>query len=43
MLKDFVHVAGPLGVTHFLLLTATEQASYLKLARVPRVKPGWAG
>lgn len=38
MLKDFVHVAGPLGVTHLLLLTATENASYLKLARTPRVR-----
>lgn len=32
-LKDFVHVAGPLGVTHFLILTATHNASYLRVAK----------
>jgi ribosome biogenesis protein SSF1/2 len=31
VLKDFVHVAGPLGVTHFLLLSATNHASYLRI------------
>ena len=36
-LKDFVHVAGPLGVTHMLLLTATETACYLRVAKSPRV------
>ena len=36
-LKDFVHIAGPLNVSHFLILTATEQAAYLRLAKVPRV------
>ena len=36
-LKDFVHIAGPLHVSHFLILTATEQAAYLRLAKVPRV------
>lgn len=35
-LKDFVAVAGPLGVTHFCMLTATQNASYLRLARTPR-------
>ena len=35
-LKDFVHVAGPLGVTHFLILTATHNASYLRVAKPPR-------
>ena len=35
-LKDFVSVAGPLGVTHFCMLTATQHASYLRLARAPR-------
>mmetsp|Transcript_11785 Transcript_11785/g.15953 ORF Transcript_11785/g.15953 Transcript_11785/m.15953 type:complete len:481 (-) Transcript_11785:197-1639(-) len=35
-LKDFVHVAGPLGVTHFLILSATQQQSYLRIATVPR-------
>lgn len=30
-------LAGPLGVSDFLILTATEHASYLKLAKTPRV------
>ena len=38
VLKDFVHVAGPLGVTHFVVLTATDKASYLKLCKSPRVR-----
>ena len=37
VLKDFVHVAGPLGVTQFLILTATENAGYLRIAKTPRV------
>lgn len=37
VLKDFVHIAGPLGVTHFMILTATENASYLRVAKTPRV------
>ena len=37
-LKDFVHVAGPLGVTQFVILTATEHAAYLRLAKAPRVR-----
>lgn len=32
-IKDFLHVAGPLGVTHFLILTATHNASYLRVAK----------
>lgn len=36
VLKDFVHVAGPLGVTHFLLLSATQNASYLRIGKSPR-------
>jgi hypothetical protein len=32
-IKDFLHVAGPLGVTHFLVLTATHNASYLRVAK----------
>lgn len=36
VLKDFVHVAGPLGVTHFLLLSATQNAAYLRVAKSPR-------
>ena len=30
-------MAGPLGVTHMLLLTATETACYLRVAKSPRV------
>lgn len=37
-LKDFVNIAGPLGVTHFLILTATETAAYLRVARTPQVR-----
>ena len=37
VLKDFVHIAGPLGVTQFLILTATENACYLRIAKAPRV------
>jgi ribosome biogenesis protein SSF1/2 len=36
-LRDFVDIAGPLGVSHFLILTATEKAAYLRLAKTPRV------
>ncbi|KAK9794607.1 hypothetical protein WJX73_006493 [Symbiochloris irregularis] len=35
-LKDFVHIAGPLGITQFVILTATEHSSYLRLAKTPR-------
>ena len=34
--KDFLHVAGPLGVTHFLIFSATKEAPYLRIARTPR-------
>ncbi|XP_007951816.2 suppressor of SWI4 1 homolog [Orycteropus afer afer] len=34
-LKDCVAVAGPLGVTHFLILSKTETNIYLKLMRLP--------
>ncbi|KAM5238058.1 LOW QUALITY PROTEIN: uncharacterized protein ACOB6Z_012655 [Ctenodactylus gundi] len=34
-LKDCVAVAGPLGVTHFLILSRTETSVYLKLMRLP--------
>jgi Brix domain len=37
VLRDFVHIAGPLGVTHFLILTATQRACYLRVAKSPRV------
>ena len=36
VLKDFVHVAGPLGVTHFMILTASHNASYMRVAKTPR-------
>lgn len=36
VLKDFVSVSGPLGVTHFLILSATQHASYLRVAKTPR-------
>ena len=36
VLKDFVHVAGPYGVTHFIVLSKTEKAPYLKICRLPR-------
>ena len=29
VVKDFVHVAGPLGVTHLLMLSKTEMGTYL--------------
>ncbi|XP_063084702.1 suppressor of SWI4 1 homolog isoform X2 [Cavia porcellus] len=34
-LKDCVAVAGPLGVTHFLILSRTDRNIYLKLMRLP--------
>ncbi|EFJ48848.1 hypothetical protein VOLCADRAFT_60049, partial [Volvox carteri f. nagariensis] len=35
-LRDFVSVAGPLGVSHFIMMSATENSSYVKLAKTPR-------
>lgn len=35
-LKDFVAVAGPLGVTHFLIFTKTEANVNFKFVRLPR-------
>ncbi|XP_058076983.1 peter Pan-like protein [Magnolia sinica] len=35
-LKDFLNVAGPMGVTHFLMLSKTESAPYLRVARAPQ-------
>lgn len=37
VMKDFVHIAGPLGVTHMVILTGTDKASYLRLCKSPRV------
>lgn len=34
-LKDCVAVAGPLGITHFLVLSKTDSSVYLKLMRLP--------
>ncbi|XP_054809207.1 peter Pan-like protein isoform X2 [Prosopis cineraria] len=35
-LKDFLNVAGPMGVTHFLILSKTATASYLRVATTPQ-------
>ncbi|XP_017310249.2 suppressor of SWI4 1 homolog [Ictalurus punctatus] len=36
VLKDFVAAAGPLGVTHFLIFTKTDNSVNLRLARLPK-------
>ncbi|KMS98610.1 hypothetical protein BVRB_3g070530 [Beta vulgaris subsp. vulgaris] len=35
-LKDFLNVAGPMGVTHFLMLSKTHAAPYLRVAKTPQ-------
>ena len=35
-LKDFVQVSGPLGISHFLSLSATDRSKYMKICRTPR-------
>ncbi|GAA0186135.1 RNA metabolism protein [Lithospermum erythrorhizon] len=35
-LRDFLNVAGPMGVTHFLILSKTDSAPYLRVARTPQ-------
>jgi ribosome biogenesis protein SSF1/2 len=35
-LKDFVQVSGPLGISHFLILSATDRSKYIKICRTPR-------
>ncbi|KAF9950674.1 hypothetical protein BGZ72_007702 [Mortierella alpina] len=35
-LRDFVAVAGPLGVTHFVILSRTDHGTNMRIARVPR-------
>ncbi|KAK4264663.1 hypothetical protein QN277_025808 [Acacia crassicarpa] len=35
-LKDFLNVAGPMGVTHFLILSKTATAPYLRVATTPQ-------
>jgi ribosome biogenesis protein SSF1/2 len=37
VMKDFVHVAGPLGVSHMVILTGTDKGSYIKLCKSPKV------
>lgn len=35
-IRDFLNVAGPMGVTHFLILSKTQTAPYLRVARTPQ-------
>ncbi|CAL5357638.1 unnamed protein product [Camellia sinensis] len=35
-IKDFLNIAGPMGVTHFLMLSKTASAPYLRVARTPQ-------
>ncbi|MED6220802.1 hypothetical protein PIB30_117868 [Stylosanthes scabra] len=35
-LKDFLNVAGPMGVTHFLILSKTATSPYLRVATTPQ-------
>ncbi|XP_028085541.1 peter Pan-like protein isoform X2 [Camellia sinensis] len=35
-IKDFLNIAGPMGVTHFLMLSKTATAPYLRVARTPQ-------
>ncbi|KAB2603646.1 peter Pan-like protein [Pyrus ussuriensis x Pyrus communis] len=35
-LKDFLTLAGPIGVTHFLMLSKTPTVPYLRFARTPQ-------
>ena len=34
-MKDFLHVAGPLGVTQMISFTCTSRGTYMRLARLP--------
>ena len=36
VLKDFVTVAGPLHVTHFIIFTKTDKGCYMRITRLPR-------
>ena len=36
VLKDFLAMAGPLGVTHILVLNKTKRGTNLRIARTPR-------
>jgi len=35
-LRDFLNVAGPMGVTHFFILSKTATSSYLRVATTPQ-------
>ncbi|KAJ1699374.1 hypothetical protein LUZ63_007886 [Rhynchospora breviuscula] len=35
-LKDFLNVAGPMGVTHFLMISNPKSIPYLRVARTPQ-------
>lgn len=35
-MKDFLNIAGPMGVTHFLILSKTDTAPYLRVAKTPQ-------
>ncbi|CAO2824405.1 unnamed protein product [Amaranthus hypochondriacus] len=35
-IKDFLNVAGPMGVTHFLILSKTHTAPFLRVAKTPQ-------
>ena len=35
-MKDFLGVAGPLGVSHFVVFSSTDLGCYVKFSRVPR-------
>ncbi|XP_021763131.1 peter Pan-like protein isoform X1 [Chenopodium quinoa] len=35
-LKDFLNVAGPMGVTHFLILSKTHSGPFLRIAKTPQ-------
>lgn len=36
ILRDFVNVAGPYGISHFIIFSSTEKSPYMKLIRLPR-------
>jgi ribosome biogenesis protein SSF1/2 len=36
-MKDFLSVAGPLGISHFIVLTQTEKTLSLRIAKTPKV------
>lgn len=35
-LRDFLNVAGPMGVTHFFILSKTASSPYLRVATTPQ-------